>query len=120
MIILYLHDYDKKVQNFINNNNFDVEPIDPTKKYQAEIRKNINQCKQIIASNHKWRYVNMNPSPPTLKGLPKVHKTDIPIRPIINWRNAPAYRLAKLVSDIITKEIPLPNTYKVKNTVQLI
>ena len=62
----------------------------------------------------------MNPSPPTLKGLPKVHKTNIAIRPIINWRNAPAYRLAKLVSDIIKKEIPLPNTFNVKNTVQLI
>jgi hypothetical protein len=84
MIILYLHDYDNKVQNFIENNNFDIESTDPTKKYQAEIRKNINQCKQIIANNHKWRYVNMNPSPPTLKGLPKVHKTNIPIRPIIN------------------------------------
>jgi len=62
----------------------------------------------------------MNPGLPTLKGLPKVHKTNIPIRPVINWRNAPSYRLAKLVSDIITKEIPLPNTFNVKNTVQLI
>ena len=120
MIILYLHEYDTKVQNFIDSNKFDIESTDPTKKYQAEIRKNLNQCKQIIANNQKWKYVNINTSPPTLKGLPKVHKTNIPIRPIINWRNAPAYHLAKLVSDIITKEIPLPNTFNVKNTVQLI
>jgi hypothetical protein len=61
----------------------------------------------------------MNPSPPLLKGLPKIHKINIPIRPIVNWRNAPAYHLAKLVSDIITKEAPLPNTFNIKNTIQL-
>jgi len=119
MIIFYLHDYDTKVQNFIDSNNFNIEPTDPTKKYQAEIRKVLNHCTQTVTKNQIWKYVNMNPSPPTLKGLPKIHKTNIPIRPIINWRNAPAYHLAKLISDTITKEIPLPNTFNVKNTVQL-
>jgi hypothetical protein len=33
-------------------------------------------------------------SPPTLKAQLKLHKTDIPIRPVINNRTAPAYKLA--------------------------
>ena len=55
LIILYLHDYDTKVRDFIDNNSFTIEPTDPTKKYQAEIRKNLNQCKQIVAENQKWK-----------------------------------------------------------------
>ena len=31
MIILYLHDYDTKVQNFIDSNKFVIESTDPTK-----------------------------------------------------------------------------------------
>jgi hypothetical protein len=119
LIILYLHEYNTKVQDFIANNNFTIEPTDPTKKYQTEIRKNINQCKLIVPENHKWKYINLNPSPPILKGLPKVHKTNIPIRPIVNWKNAPAYHLAKLVTDVITREIPLPNTFNIMNTIHL-
>ena len=30
-----------------------------------------------------------------IRGLIKIHKTDDPIRPIINWKEAPAYNLAK-------------------------
>jgi hypothetical protein len=37
----------------------------------------------------------MNPSSPTIRGLIKIHKPEAPIRPIINWKQAPAYNLAK-------------------------
>ena len=37
----------------------------------------------------------IRPSAPTLQALPKIHKEDIPIRPIINYRNTPAHKLAK-------------------------
>jgi len=59
------------------------------------------------------------PEPPTLKGLPKIHKPNIPIRPIVNWKNAPAFHLAKLVTDVLNKDIPLPNTFNIKNSTQL-
>jgi hypothetical protein len=37
----------------------------------------------------------MNPKAPSLKAATKLHKSNIRIRPIINWKNAPAYELAK-------------------------
>ena len=36
LIILYIHEYDTKVQDFIANNNFTIEPTDPTKKYRDQ------------------------------------------------------------------------------------
>jgi hypothetical protein len=42
------------------------------------------------------------------------------MRPVVNWRNAPTYKLAKFLSDILKQHITLPNAYNVKNTPQLI
>jgi hypothetical protein len=39
--------------------------------------------------------VNLNPSTPKIRGLLKTHKEEAPRRPIINWKNAPGYKLAK-------------------------
>jgi hypothetical protein len=62
----------------------------------------------------------MNPTAPTIRGLIKIHKAEVPIRPIINWRNAPAYKIAKALTKILSIHIPLPYAYNVKNSTQLI
>jgi len=36
----------------------------------------------------------LNPSSPTLRGLIKIHKVENPIRPIVNWKNAPEYKVS--------------------------
>jgi hypothetical protein len=43
-----------------------------------------------------------------------------PIRPIVNWKQAPAYKIAKLLSKKLQQYIPLPNTFNVKNSTHLI
>jgi len=45
-----------------------------------------------------------------------VLKPDQPIRPIVNWRNAPAYRLSRPFTDNINHLLPPPNAFNVKNT----
>jgi len=54
-----------------------------------------------------------------MRGLVKLHKEDTSIRPIINWRNAPGYKLAKMLAGKLTSCVPLPFAYNVTNTVQL-
>ena len=63
--------------------------------------------------------MNLNPTAPTMRGLVKLHKEDTTIRPIINWRNATGYKLAKMLARKLTSYIPLPLAYNVTNTVQL-
>jgi hypothetical protein len=62
----------------------------------------------------------MNPSAPTIKGLIKIHKPDQPIKSVVNWQRAPAYRLAGLFTQKIRQLAPLPNVYNVNNTKVLI
>ena len=43
-----------------------------------------------------------------------------PIRPVENWRNVPAYQLSKLFTQKINNIDPLPYTFNVKNTTDLL
>jgi sugar (pentulose or hexulose) kinase len=61
----------------------------------------------------------MNPIAPNLHATIKLHKQNAPIRPIINWRNAPAYKLAKHLTKTLQKHLQLPYTYNVQNFIQL-
>ena len=78
------------------------------------------QRKTLIPHDSKWKYTNMNPSAPTIKGLIKIHKPGHPVRPIVNWRNTPAYKLARLLTYQIRQLAPLPHTYNIYNTTDLI
>ena len=55
------------------------------------------------------------PSPHTLKAQLKLHKTDFPIRPVINNRSAPSYKLAKHLAKILNQYSILNNHYNVVN-----
>jgi hypothetical protein len=68
----------------------------------------------------KWKYTNMNAFAPTIKGLIKIHKSDMPIRPVVNWRNAPAYKLSRFLTSKINHFSPLSYSFNVKNSAALI
>jgi hypothetical protein len=52
--------------------------------------------------------------------LIKIHKTDPLIRPIVNWKEAPAYKLAKMLTKRLGILIPLPYISNIKNSIQLV
>jgi len=93
--------------------------MDPTKTFQTQIRATIKQSPTLIPKNYRWKYINMNPSGPSIKGLIKIHKPDQPIHPVINWRNAPAYRLSKLFMEKVSQLAPLHHYFNIKNTQDL-
>jgi hypothetical protein len=84
------------------------------------VRKVVNSSNTLIPPNSKWRYLNLNPSAPTIKGLINLHKPELSIRPVVTWRGAPAYKLAQLFTQKIKLIAPLPNTHNLENTTDLI
>ncbi|KAL1117764.1 hypothetical protein AAG570_004079 [Ranatra chinensis] len=62
----------------------------------------------------------MNPSAPRLKALPKTHKPDIPIRPVIQHTTAPSQKIAKFISHLLNDKLPVNNPYSIKNSKDLI
>jgi hypothetical protein len=61
----------------------------------------------------------MNPRAPHIYGTIKLHKQLHPIRPIVNWKDSPAYKLAEFVTGKLKETIPLTNAYNIQNSVTL-
>jgi hypothetical protein len=100
-VILPTQQYESKIQDFLQNNNFITTTKDTTNTFQAEIKNTIKQSKTLIQYDNRWKYINLNPSAPSIKGLIKLHKHGHPIRPVVNWRDALAYQLSRLFTQKI-------------------
>jgi hypothetical protein len=118
--IIYTEEYNRKVYTFIANNSFHKTSNDINKKLQRDIRNTINECQNIIPKEERWKVINLNLTSPSIKGLIKMHKTEAPVRPIVNWKNAPAYKLARILVRKLQTYISLPYCFNVKNTTGLI
>jgi hypothetical protein len=59
----------------------------------------------------------MNRTAPSLHATIKLHKPNTPIRPIINWKNAPAYKLEKQLTKTPHNYLNLPYMYNVRITI---
>ena len=53
------------------------------------MRNTINNV-SLIRKEDKWNLVNSKHNPPYILSLIKIHKTELQIRPIINWKNTSA------------------------------
>ena len=120
LVVLPESQYETKIDEFIQAGNFQTTKNDPTKSFQTQVKKVINNSKTLIPPDSKWKYSNLNPTAPSIKGLIKLHKPNHPIRPVVNWRGAPAYKLAQLFTQKIKLIAPLPNTYNLKSTTELL
>ena len=105
---------------FIHNINAHLTTNKMTTMFQKELKRTLKRCTTIISPETNWKLTQLNPRTPQLKGLPKVHKTNMPVRPIVDYSPAPAYKLAKKITEILTTYIPLTYTSNVRNSAQLI
>jgi len=101
LVILPTEQYENKVEQFIQSNNFLTSKSNPTESFQTQVRKVVNNNKALILPDEKWKHINLNPSVLSIKGFIKLHKPEHPIRPVVNWRGAPAYKLAQLFANKI-------------------
>ena len=65
--------------------------------------------KELITKRQKKFLSSGTPKMPIFYGLPKIHKTGNPLRPIVSQIDSPSYKLNKLLDYILTtaeKEIP--------------
>ena len=119
-VIIYIDEYKSKILDFITNNNFTIADNDIPRKLQHDLKLAINECQKRIRKDNSWRYINLNPIAPTLRGLIKIYKEGARIRPFVNWKNTPAYKLAKMLAKKLVSYVPLSYTFNIRNTVQLI
>ena len=118
MVIMDQEDYTNKAQILLQDTNtYKVLPKDPT-----------NQLKNKLISPSQGHQTNRRPqhpqvqtviphqcSPPKFYGLPKIHKTGTPLRPIVSSRESITYGVAKELVHII-KPLVGQSPHHLKNT----
>jgi hypothetical protein len=118
-VIIHTQDYNNKVYAFLTENNFQPLPQDPTSKDQTLIHKTLQQCDQIINKKQIKHLIQKTPTPPSLNALLKLHKPEIPIRPVVNNIGAPSYKPAKKLNKILNTHLHLNYHYTSTNSTAL-
>jgi hypothetical protein len=58
----------------------------------------------------------MNPKAPHIHGTIKLHKEENPIRPIVDWKGSPGYKLVVHLAQLLKHTIQLPNVFNIQNS----
>ena len=119
MVNMDQQDYINKAQALLQDpNTYKVLPKDPTSQLKNKIitlLKDIKQTGGLTTQKYKQLYPTSAVPPPKFYGLPKIHKTGTPLRPIVSSRGSITYGVAKELSHII-KPLVGQSPHHLKNT----
>ena len=118
MVVMDKQDYNNKAQALLQDSNtYQVLPKDPTPQLKNKLitlLKNIHHTGGLNTNKYKQLYPT-SAIPPKVYGLPKIHKTGTPLRPIVSSRGSITYGVAKELSHII-KPLVGQSPHHLKNT----
>ena len=117
--IINRSEYIEKTELLFRNDNFKILN-DPTNKFQKQIKSLIKNCPNIFSDTKSFMLTMMNPKAPVLYSLPKIHKPNCPMRPVVSYVTAPAYKVCKKLNELLPKYINFNPKYAIKNTLQLV
>ena len=119
-VIIYKSEYNCKIEEYISNSNISILRNDPTNTYLKTVNKVINKSTSILNKQQIYFNKMIKPTAPTITGLPKLHKPNTPIRPLINFTTSPSYRIAKFLNIWLTQNIKLEDNSSIKNNIELV
>ena len=113
LVVIDRQDYIKKARNLLEDtSNYRPIPIDPTNKHKAKLINNLKYIRAGSGMNDNI-YKKMYPTvASSLKfyGLPKIHKKDITLRPILFSIASVTYGVAKELARILKPLLAKPPT----------
>ena len=104
-VILNTTDYETKMATLLNDPT-KYEPLakDPTAPHKRKLINIIKrwQSQDPIPQQLKYRIYPTAEEVPKIYGLPKIHKPDFPLRPIVANRGGITYNAARVLADILS------------------
>ena len=103
-----------------NKQTYEVLKRDPTPSLQRKLNNKLLTLKKTGRIDFR-RYNRLRcgvPQPPKLYRLPKLHKSNIPMRPIVSFCGYPTYQLSKYLTTEL-KSLTDKSGHKLQYTVQL-
>jgi len=111
IVIINGNTLEKKIDNFIQENNIKQLNMDPTDMHQKQIQQVLQKCNALVDKPSHRYLVNIKPTAPKVNIYIKTHKDNEPIRLAINNILAPSYKIAKFTYKKINGLLCLPYTY---------
>ena len=95
---------------------------DPTTHFVKDINKTINTCSKLIDEKEKYKYKQIKAKAPKFNAVIKIQKEGMPGRPLVNYKTAPGYRIAKKLHNIIKNSIKIEeqHNYSIINNTQFV
>jgi len=93
VIKTFQNNYNDKIANFFCMNQFDTL-LTTLRTASKNLRSFLCSCKTQISNEWKTKLMNLIPNPSNIRGLIKIHKLELPIRPTVNMWHAPAYKFS--------------------------
>ena len=121
-VVMNTTDYDKKIMFLLNDDNtYMLLKKDITKNIERKLNKFVfDLFKQDKIPQSTYHYLHStDATAPCLYGLPKIHKSNIPLRPIVSFINSPLYNLSKFLAGILSPLVGL-NSCSVKNSYEFV
>lgn len=114
-------EYEEKLKQLLDENDiYKKLKNDPTVSFQKmnnELVSSWEKAKYITTYETKELKIN-NALPPKIYGMPKLHKANIPLRPIVSCIQGPVYGLSKFLAGSLSN-IAGENQYSIKNSFEL-
>ena len=103
MVIMDRQDYIKKANHLLNQNTYRSITKDPNNSIKNKLINILKRVKNQTGLDSNT-YKSMYPTgcvPPKFYGLPKIHKPDTPLRPIVSSCGSVTYGVAKELAEIL-------------------
>ena len=126
VVILNKCDYKEKMHQILNDpSKFvevkDVTPLLSTLRAEGRLNSTINKLKNnsVIDSTLASKLMTSGSCPGIMYGLPKIHKPNVPMRPILSANNTTTYNLSQylvsILSDLSSNDFTIKNSYDFAN-----
>ncbi|XP_074027857.1 uncharacterized protein [Leptinotarsa decemlineata] len=113
-------EYVEKILDFLNAGMYDSLRNDPTHLYQKDVKETFKNIHCVMDEKEKFRSLVMNPQPPKLYSLVKLHKDNYPIRPVVSFVTAPSVEISEKLIAIIQNHTNFKSKFSLKNSYHLI
>lgn len=120
VVILEKTEYKEKIEEYIKDNKLTVLQKSPVPQFDKKVRELVSNSTLFSSDFEKRLHIEMNPHPPLLYGLPKIHKTPLKIRPVVSYIGTPVYKIAQKASKIFKSTTGFKAERSISNTLELV
>lgn len=119
VVIMDQAEYHDKMLIYIRDNKLTVLQKDPTNEFDWKVR-DFLRASTIFSNFEKKIIVEMNPHPPLLYGLPKIHKNPLKMRPVVSYIGTSVHQLAQKASKLFHMYTSFKAERSIQNTQELV